>query len=46
MARCANRSLKMQEFRSNGINYSVTPATSVTSVFFFLYSLFAAILFL
>ncbi|WP_256443778.1 hypothetical protein [Richelia sinica] len=34
-ARCANRSLKMQEFRSNGINYSVTPATSVTSVFFF-----------
>ncbi|WP_277925167.1 hypothetical protein [Richelia sinica] len=26
----------MQEFSSNHINYSVTPATSVTSVFFFL----------
>ncbi|QXE24908.1 hypothetical protein B6N60_03618 [Richelia sinica FACHB-800] len=24
----------MPEFVSNGINYSVTPATSVTSVFF------------
>jgi hypothetical protein len=29
-------SLKIEEFRSNPINYSVTPATSVTSVFFFL----------
>ncbi|QXE23703.1 hypothetical protein B6N60_02393 [Richelia sinica FACHB-800] len=25
----------MQQFSSNCINYSVTPATSVTSVFFF-----------
>jgi hypothetical protein len=29
-------SLKIQEFSRNRINYSVTPATSVTSVFFFL----------
>ncbi|WP_277925184.1 hypothetical protein [Richelia sinica] len=25
--RCANKSLKIQELNSNGINYSVTPAT-------------------
>ncbi|MBD2663648.1 hypothetical protein B6N60_01477 [Richelia sinica FACHB-800] len=31
-----NVGLKMPEFSSDGINYSVTPATSVTSVFFFL----------
>jgi hypothetical protein len=34
-ARYANRSGKVQEESSNPMNYSVTPATPVTSVFFF-----------